>query len=206
MARRGPPRRPETVCQELLSADVSHPGVLYYEGARIALLDVKGGFWALRQQLEAIVGATLADSVFQQAGASAGASLVRGFMPGSSQPAPPQAIRECVAAFGAAGFGGFEIETLDWPIGRLVVASTNSIEAWGADQHGQVCDSPACAYTAGVSVGFVNTLDGLRKVVCVQRACQASGADACQFELLPAGAAGNTNSPKAQCPDACLVL
>jgi two-component system nitrate/nitrite sensor histidine kinase NarX len=40
-------------------------------------------------------------------------------------------------------------------------------------------------------VGFVNALAGRTDIVCVKRACQAQGAEACLFELLPAEAAGD---------------
>jgi len=50
------------------------PGVLYFGGARMALLDIEAGFWGLRRQLEALVGQRLTDAVFQQAGANGGAS------------------------------------------------------------------------------------------------------------------------------------
>ena len=178
-----------TSSPQLLSRDLSRPGILYYGGARMALLEVEAGFWALRRQLEAIAGRTLADSVFQQAGANGGTSFAEGFAHNVSSPAPSQAVRDCVAAFEAAGFGSFQIDTLEWPIGRLVISGRDTIESWTATRHGQSCFGPVCAYTTGVFVGLVNALDGGRRVVCIERACQAGGADACQFELLPAAAA-----------------
>ena len=45
--------------------------------------------------------------------------------------------------------------------------------------------------TAGVLVGFVNVLAARGDVVCIERACQAQGAEACLFELLPAAVAGD---------------
>jgi PAS domain S-box-containing protein len=49
-----------------------------------------------------------------------------------------------------------------------------------------------CAYTSGVLVGFVNALSGRQDVVCVKRACEAQGAEACLYELLPAEEAAGT--------------
>ncbi|MCL4551951.1 MAG: hypothetical protein M1305_00120 [Candidatus Marsarchaeota archaeon] len=40
-------------------------------------------------------------------------------------------------------------------------------------------------------VGFVNVLGNRQDIVCIERACQAQGADNCLFELLPAAAAGD---------------
>ncbi len=175
----------------------SAPGTLLYGGARMALLDIESGLWTLRRQLEALIGRSSADSLFQQAGANGGASFAAAFVgsaaSGGGQPLgvteATQALRDCVAAYQAAGFGRFEVTSLRWPIGRAVIRAADTVETWMARRHGDSYSSPACAYTAGVLVGFVNVIAGRRDVVCVERQCQANGADACVFELLPAGAA-----------------
>jgi PAS domain S-box-containing protein len=177
----------------LLSTDERHPGLLYFGGARMAMLDIEAGYWGLRRQLEALVGRKLADVVLQQAGANGGASFARTFV---GQTDDAQALRDCVAAYQAAGFGQFEIVELEWPFsyvedgptGHVLVRAQEAFEAWAAQQNGQVSESPVCAYTAGVLVGFVNVLAGRQDVVCIERACQAHGAGACAFELLPAEA------------------
>ncbi len=168
-----------------------HPGILCFGEARIALLDIKSSFWGLRRQLEALVGRRLTDAVLQQAGANGGASFARAFI-GPDGSGDAQALRDCVAAYQAAGFGRFEIEFLEWPIGRALIRGTDAFEAWMMRQHGQKADAPACAYTSGVLVGFVNALSGRRDVVCVKRTCQAQGAEACLYELLPADRAAGT--------------
>jgi len=174
--------------RDLLQQDEQRPGVLRFGGARMALLDIEAGFWALRHHLEALVGRQLADTVLQQAGAVGGASFARAFV-GVQPEDGARALRDCIAAYQAAGFGEFEVETLDWPIGRAVIRATNAFEAWAATRHGT--EQLSCAYTAGVLVGFVNVVAGRSDVVCMERACQAHGSDACVFEMLPAAAAGD---------------
>lgn len=174
--------------RDLLQQDAQRPGILRFGGARMALLDIEAGFWALRQHLEALVGRRLANSVLQQAGAVGGASFARAFV-GSQPDDGALALRDCIAAYQAAGFGRFEIETLDWPIGRVVVRATDAFEAWAATRHS--AEGLVCAYTAGVLVGFVNVVAGRSDVVCVERACQAHGSDACVFEMLPTASAGD---------------
>jgi signal transduction histidine kinase/predicted hydrocarbon binding protein len=178
--------------RDFLSEDESRPGRLYFGGARMALLDIEAGFWALRRQMEALAGRRLTDAVLQQAGANGGASFARAFAPDVPPEATAQALRDCVAAYQAAGFGQFEIEALEWPIGRVLIRGTDTFEAWMMHQHGQVTESPVCAYSAGVFVGFVNALSGRHDVVCIKRACQARGDDACLFELVPADQAGDS--------------
>jgi signal transduction histidine kinase/predicted hydrocarbon binding protein len=174
--------------QDLLSTDERQPGLLYFGGARMALLDIEAGFWGLRRQIEALVGRRLTDTVFEQAGANGGASFARAF---AGPTGDAQALRDCIAAYQAAGFGRFEIETLEWPIGHVLVRAHEAFEAWTVQQHGQSPESPVCAYTAGVLVGFINALSGRNDVVCIERACQAQGAEACLFELLPVEVAGD---------------
>jgi signal transduction histidine kinase/PAS domain-containing protein len=168
-----------------------HPGTLHFGGARMALLDIKGGFWGLRRQLEALAGSRLADTVLQQAGTKGGASFATTFTaampaPGCTSPEAAQAFRDCLSAYQAAGFGRFDLLSLEWPAGPICIRGSGTFESWMMRQHGQTPEGPACAYTAGVLVGFVNALACRHDIVCVERECQAQGADHCHFELLPA--------------------
>lgn len=165
--------------------------MLRFGGARTALLDIENSFWGLRRQLEALVGRRLTDAVLQQAGVNGGASFARAFI-GPGAVGDAQALRGCVAAYQAAGFGQFEIEELEWPIGRALIRGTDTFESWMVRQHGQKATAPVCAYTSGVLVGFVNALSGRRDVVCVKHTCQGQGAEACLYELLPADRAAGT--------------
>jgi hypothetical protein len=61
-------------CGSLLSTQ--QPGVLRSGGARMALLEVLDGFWAVRRQVEALAGRQLTGTVFQQAGANGGGHLL----------------------------------------------------------------------------------------------------------------------------------
>ncbi len=177
---------------KLLTED--RAGVLSFGGARMALLDIEAGFWEMRRQLEALVGRQLADAVLQQAGANGGASFARSFKVqnathhDAASSNEVQAFKDCVAAYQAAGFGRFEIQTLTWPIGYAKIVGFDTFESWNAHQHDQAVKAPICAYTAGVLVGFINELAGRKDVVCIERACAAQhpNSDVCVFELLPA--------------------
>jgi PAS domain S-box-containing protein len=173
------------------SLSEERPGTLRLGGARMILLDIESSFWGLRRQMEALVGQRLTDAVLQQAGANGGAAFARAFT-SADLAGDAQALRDCVAAYQAAGFGQFEIEVLEWPIGRALIRGTDTFEAWLMRQHEQKAEAPACAYTSGVLVGFVNALGGRQDVVCIKHACQAQGAEACLFELLPAHRAAGT--------------
>lgn len=161
-------------------------GVLRFGGARMALVDVKAGFWGLRRQMEALVGRELTDNAIQQAGANGGASFAQALLAQANGETAVDAFRQCVAAYQAAGFGQFEIEVVSWPIGRILVRGQDAFEAWMLQEHGIGADGGACAYTSGVLVGFINALTNRRDIVCIEHSCQAQGAEGCLFELLPA--------------------
>jgi signal transduction histidine kinase/predicted hydrocarbon binding protein len=162
------------------------PGELRFGGARMALMDIEAGLWGLRRQIETLVGPRLADNILQQAGANGGASFARALVDANGKRDAASALRECVAALEAAGFGTFRVEEIAWGGTRVVVSARDSAEAWLMTRHGQRPEGPACAYAAGVLTGFVNVLGDRRDIVCIERQCEALGADECRFELLPA--------------------
>ena len=165
-------------------------GVIQFGGARMALLDIGAGFWGIRRQMEALIGSRLTSSVLQQAGANGGASFARSFLSGGSENLPA-VFQACLQAYQLAGFGQFNIKSMQWPLGKIVIEASDTFESWMMAQHEQQVDVPICAYTAGVLVGFINVISDRRDVVCVQHDCQALGADHCTFELLPAAEAGD---------------
>jgi signal transduction histidine kinase/predicted hydrocarbon binding protein len=170
------------------------PGLLRFDGVRAALVEVEAGFWSIRRGLEALVGARLANAVLQQAGARSGAALARALGAGEGDLSPAQAVAACIAAYQAAGFGRFTVEEMDWPNGRAVIHAEDTLEAWMMRRHGRRSEGPVCAYTAGALAGFANAPGNGRDVVCIERTCQAQGADLCRFELLPSGEAGDGSS------------
>jgi PAS domain S-box-containing protein len=174
--------------KDLLEQDTS--GQIIFGGARMALLDLEAGFYSLRQQIEGLAGKSLADAVIQQAGAQGGASFSSSYIKSFDNYDIPTLFRECLASYQAAGFGEFEIETLDWENHRIRVRAVNAFEAWIINRKGETSENPVCAYTAGVLVGFLNVLDSEHDLVCIEHVCQAQGSEGCLFELLPAKDAG----------------
>lgn len=178
---------------DLLTEEQS--GILNFGGARMALLDIEAGFWGLRRQIEALIGERLTSSVLQQAGANGGASFAQSFAQQAGQD-KSEVFSACIQAYQTAGFGQFEINSLEWPIGRVQIRATNGFEAWLYRQKKQIPATPICSYSAGVFVGFVNVLADRQDVVCIEHRCEARGDEACLFELLPASQAkGKTAVP-----------
>lgn len=167
------------------------PGSLHFGEARMALLDIASGFWSIRRQMEALIGSRMTNSVLQQAGANGGASFAFSFGAVEDASQQGQLFKNCVQAYQTAGFGQFEIMEIQWPIGRVTIRAREAFEAWMNRHHKVQSEGPACAYTAGVLVGFVNVISNRQDVVCIERHCQAVGDEACEFELLPVAEAGD---------------
>jgi hypothetical protein len=145
-------------------------GILHFGGARMALLDIEAGFWGLRRQIEALIGECLTSSVLQQAGANGGASFAQSFV-GQNGKNNFELFSACIQAYQTAGFGQFEINSWEWPLGRVQIRATHAFEAWMYRQKKDKPDTPICSYSAGVFVGFVNVLADSQDVVCIEHAC-----------------------------------
>lgn len=159
-------------------------GFLELGGARMALMDIRDGFWGIRRQIEALIGSQLASAVLQQAGANGGASFARSFAK-NAEISSSAAFTACVHAYQIAGFGRFEIIAMDWENNRISIRAAETFEAWMHLQHAAETVVPVCAYSAGVFVGFINVLSRKQEMVCVEHTCRARGDTACTFELLP---------------------
>ena len=162
------------------------PGFVRFGDARMALFDIEAGFWSIRRQVESLVGFKLTNSVLQQAGSNGGASFAQSLGSPTDVSEQQQLFESCLFAYQTAGFGEFEILSMEWPIGHVTIRANEAFEAWAEKQHTRKSGHPACAYTAGVLVGFVNVISNRSDVVCVERHCSAMGDEFCEFDLLPA--------------------
>jgi len=159
--------------EKLLSTE--SPGILHFGGARMALMDLEAGFWSMKRQVEALIGRELADSILQQTGVNGGASFARSWIEAQPAVSRERLLKECLAAYQAAGFGRFKLVIDQWPIGKVEVRAWETFESWMAKKHVDQFDSPVCAYTRGVLVGFIETITQRKDVICIERQCQALG-------------------------------
>ena len=84
--------------------------------------------------MEALIGTRLTNSMLQQAGANGGASFASTFVPTMDLSAKV-AFQSCLHAYQLAGFGQFDLTSLDWPVGHAIIAAQNTFEAWMMRQH-----------------------------------------------------------------------
>ncbi len=128
------------------------------------------------------------------------------------------ALRDCIAMYQVTGAGRFEIDSITWAalddrqqmITGIRIRAWDTLEVWMVRQHSLPVSRPVCVYTSGVLCGLVKTIVGHHDVICVERACQSQGAEACLFEVMPvtqvyAGTSDQAVDPVLCLPDATMV-
>ena len=161
------------------------PGVLQQRGLRVALLEIDASFWSIRRQMDELIGSSLASSVLKQAGVGGGTSFAESVGVAKNVQEQAHNFDICLKTFQSAGFGKFDIQSLDLASGKAEIHVHEAFEAWAMLQHGQQNGIPACAYTSGVLSGLFNTITSRRNVVCVEQHCQSLGHPHCEFKLYP---------------------
>ena len=132
----------------------SKPGFLNFGEARMALIDIKAGFWSIRRQVEALIGRGQTNYVLQRAGVNGGFSFADRFHDFGSDHTIEDIFRACLNAYQNAGFGEFELLRFSIADCTLQVRGNSTFEAWMTLENGpQQNGEGFCAYTAGVLVG-----------------------------------------------------
>jgi len=103
------------------------PGVLQVGDARMALFDIKSGFWSIRRQMLSMVGIKLTNTALQQSGVNGGASFAKSIGRSEDPVEQGNLFKNCVQAYQDAGFGKFEIINEKWPIGEITISARNAI-------------------------------------------------------------------------------
>jgi signal transduction histidine kinase/predicted hydrocarbon binding protein len=160
-------------------------GWLEVGSTRMILLEVRGGFYALRDSLEMLVGPDVAERVLYEAGNAGGMSYASSAVAAGTVPAGIDGFAECVRVYSEAGFGDFAVEALDPDAPYAFVSCRHSFESWAYREHGRFTSRHVCDYSAGVLAGFMRCLTGLHGLECAELQCTVHGADKCLFEVKP---------------------
>jgi PAS domain S-box-containing protein len=127
----------------------------------------------------------------------AGATLARDLLGAAPTGPTRESLTDCLGALAGLDLGRCELQELDWPLGRAVVAVSDSFEASLAAAHAPAPVEPCCDYLAGLLAGVASAVAG-HDVSCRETHCSAAGAPVCRFELAPAtGPQPLANSPGA---------
>ena len=99
----------------------SKQGWLQVGSARTALIDVAGGFYRLRREIEALAGIDVAERSFYAAGRDATVSVIGSLVDDGQISKDAAGFHKAVTAYADAGFGRFQVSSLDLSAGRAAV-------------------------------------------------------------------------------------
>jgi len=174
---------------------IQRPGVINFGDSRVCLMDARGGFCALRDQLVLEVGLEAEADLCLRSGMASGERLAASGLSGDFLTADEGAFRSAIGMFGSAGYGQFEVVECRWDQGWARIIGHESIEGWmfreSGTRTGTVCD-----YARGMLAGLMrilrhpndeNRFGGVTApidpITCVETACLAAGDDACMFTV-----------------------
>ncbi len=157
-------------------------GVVQLFGQRFCLV-TPGLMASLLKELEAIMGTSARAPIYMAGENAARASAAffeevtaRGEIASVEEAIPGHLSKVC----SAYGHGHFEVESADFPEGRMTFTVKNSliVEGYGPS------DKPVCHFYAGYAAGVIKALLD-KDVHCEEVACSAMGADRCRFQIAP---------------------
>ncbi len=154
-------------------------------GARMSLVEVKGGFYRIREVLAHEVGDT-EDDLVCHAGIQATISFMTSAIE-SRQLTPDDAgFRGAVDTYSEAGFGNLEIAEMFWERGWAIIRCADSIEGWAYVQNNNMQSRPKCDYTRGVLLSFMtethkHAKTGVEGLSIVETKCIGKGDSECEF-------------------------
>jgi PAS domain S-box-containing protein len=154
--------------------------------ARVCLLDIEGGFYQLRREIEALAGTAVAEQSLYAAGQAGGRSVFGAMLAAGEIQHDEAGFRSAVQAYRDSGFGQFTIADLDLAKGRALVACPDAFESWAYAQNGVRSDAPVCAYSSGVLATAMAVVSQQQDTACDEITCVARGDTACTFAILPA--------------------
>jgi PAS domain S-box-containing protein len=167
---------------------------LHVSSARTALLDIAGGFYRLRREIEALAGVDVAERSLYAAGNEGGRSVIGAMLANGEIGRDEPGFRAAVEAFAAAGFGQFRVVSCDLATGRAAVSCPDAFESWAFEQNQAASERPVCAYSSGSLASFMSLVAGRDDIVCDETACVARGDPLCAFQIAPASEAQRQQS------------
>jgi PAS domain S-box-containing protein len=168
---------------------------LQVSSARTVLMDVAGGFYRLRREIEALAGVGVADHSLHAAGDQGGRSVFSAMLASGEIERDEAGIRKAIESYSSAGFGQFRLVSLEMEAGRATISCPDAFESWALQQNQQTSAHPVCAYSTGVLASLLRLATGRDDLVCEETTCVARGDMVCTFIVSPAGEATRQSDP-----------
>jgi len=121
---------------------------LRVSSARTVLLDIAGGFYRLRREIEALAGTDVAERSLYSAGKEGGRSVFSAMLANGEMSRNAAGFATAIETYANAGFGQFRVVNLDLAGGRATVSCPDAFESWAFEQNRAASRSaptpPAC--------------------------------------------------------------
>lgn len=153
------------------------------------MIDVAGGFYALKKTLRADIGFFEKDFMLR-AGLEGAKNYMADFLAKSKPKGRKHAITEMLKQLTTRGFGEFRVNKLDESMMTVEIISSNSAEAWAFQTNMDMQHEPVCSYTSGMLSGLCSLVfsDGHGDDMDfsgVEIECRAQGNKECRFIIGP---------------------
>ncbi|RJP15980.1 MAG: PAS domain-containing protein [Candidatus Abyssobacteria bacterium SURF_5] len=154
-------------------------------GARMSLVDIKGGFYGMREVLAREVGDT-ADDLVCHAGIQGSTSFVSSSIETKELTPDENGFISAVETYSESGFGNFQIAELFWSKGWAIIRCADSFEGWAYAANNNLQSRSKCDYTRGVLQAFMrdthrHAQTGIEELSVVETKCIGKGDKECEF-------------------------
>ncbi len=157
--------------------------------ARTCLLDIAGGFYSLRREIEAVAGPAVARQSLYAAGVQGARSVIGSLLDSRQIASDEPGFHAAVQEYTQAGFGHFRVDSLDLAAGRATISAPDAFEGWAFGFHHEGSEQPVCDYSAGVLAAIMQLITTRPDIVCDEATCTARGDACCTFHIMPAAEA-----------------
>jgi PAS domain S-box-containing protein len=159
------------------------------EGKRAVLIDVGGGFYALKKTLRADIGFFEKDFMLR-AGQEGAKNCMADFLTRVRARGREQALIEMLRQYTARGYGDFKLTRIDENLMMVEITSSNTAEAWAFNTNKDMQREPVCSYTSGMLSGlcslvFADSHPEDIEFGTVEVECTAQGDKECKFIVGP---------------------
>jgi len=160
-------------------------GTINVGGARMALLDIAGGFYSIRTILRDDLGVVEKELMYR-AGIEGAGSFLASALDSEILRADADGFRASLDAYSSAGFGDFKVTEVEWDRSWAIVTCKDTFEGWAYARNHNIRDTVVCDYSRGVLAGFMrhlrmqNDVDA-SSVTCIEEDCIGKGDGTCRF-------------------------
>jgi PAS domain S-box-containing protein len=156
-------------------------------GARMSLVEIKGGFYGMREVFAQEVGET-DDDLVCRSGFQGSTSFMTSAMEANQITADEDGFRSAVDTYSQAGFGNFEVAELFWSRGWAIIRCNDSFEGWAYVQNQNLQSRPKCDYSRGVLLAFMSETHrqartGIGELSVAENKCIGRGDEQCEFVI-----------------------